>query len=111
MQQESDEGLFEVIVLVTVVRSKSVSDVMPLYDFLYDNKLPLRYNYLEVLLQLKLFDQMKLKPYHVISVRKRRMYRVIDENWTKESLPEFLQQATLLISIFADAPVSNESLP
>ncbi len=79
------------IVLVTVYETNTVSDVLPLYDFIYDINLPLRHNYFEILKQLKLYDQMKFKPYHVISVRKRRYYRVINEFWAKESLPEFLR--------------------
>jgi hypothetical protein len=65
-------------------------------------------NYKVIIQKLKICDFYKAKPFHVLSLTKRRNYRLISDNWPKLSLPEFLRKATLIINIFADAPDIEE---
>jgi hypothetical protein len=102
-------GFFSIIVLVTVINQHSVSEVLPLHDFVYNNNLTLRQNFKVIIEKLKISDFFEAKPFHVISITKRRNYRVISDVWQKESLPEYLRKATLLIHIFADAPDVEEN--
>ncbi len=99
-EHQESLGFFTTIVFFTVVGFKSVSDVFPLHDFDYNNNLTLRQNIEIIIETLNFMDSMKAKPFHVLSITKRRNYRVIDESWQKESLPEILRGATLLINIF-----------
>ena len=90
-----------------VIYIDKVSNILPLYDFIYNNNLSLSENYIKILKELNIFDKVSLKPCHITSITKRRIYKVIDASWQKSSLTEFLRKATLIIDIFSFAPSSQ----
>ena len=107
-RQLEAEGLYEVLVLLNVTASDWAQRTLEL-NYIYNSEHSLRRNYLQVLTTLKLTHHKSL-PYHARIIQKRRQVHEVDENMAPEVIRGYLQGATLLVQIFAEAAEKPDHL-
>jgi len=81
MIEEERRGFFKIIVLIHIHGQDHRIRVIPLHQFTYDVKNTVKHNILKMLFQGGVIE-FRNKPYSVLSIQRRKLYKEFDESWT-----------------------------